>query len=49
MAKEKLAPAVKPVPSAGGVRDGGKKILSTPKNDNNGRVWGTQSKNSIMK
>lgn len=44
MAKEKLTPAVKPMPSSGGVKDGGHSTLTTPKKDTNGRYWGGSKK-----
>lgn len=43
MAKEKVTPAQKPVPSSGGIKDGGHSTLTTPKQDTGGRYWGKDS------
>lgn len=50
MAKEKIAPAQKSVPSSGGVKDGGNSTLTTPKQSTNGEApWGKKASSSIMK
>ena len=49
MAKERVTPAQKPVPSQGGVREADHSTLTTPK-EANGKYWGGKDeKNKIMK
>lgn len=43
MAKDKISPAVKSVPSQGGIKNGGNSTISTPK-DNEGKVWSSKEK-----
>lgn len=50
MPKETIAPVSKPVPSSGGMKDGGHSKLTTPKKDTGGRIWGGgEAKDKIMK
>ena len=51
MAKEKVTPNNRPVPSSGGVTNGGNSTLTTPKKNTNGRCWSDSvgSKDKILK
>lgn len=49
MAKEKIAPAIKSVPSSGGVKEPSHSTLTTPKQLTEGKTpWGKESKERIM-